>query len=62
MDRKDFNTIVSNEEIVETLEDNYEGDGNELKEDCYDVLKLALTEKGLDKAVEDSYGTSYYPT
>ncbi|WP_156877389.1 autotransporter outer membrane beta-barrel domain-containing protein [Psychrilyobacter atlanticus] len=62
LDRKDFNTIVSNEEIGEILEDNYEDNGNELKEDYYDALKLVSTEKGLDKAVEDSYGMSYYPT
>ena len=62
LDRKIFNTIVSNEKLGEILENNYKDNGNELKEDYYDALKLVSTEKGLDKAVEDSYGMSYYPT
>lgn len=61
LDRKDFNTIVSNEELGRILEDNYEENGDKFKEDYYDALKLVTTEKGLNKAAEDSYGMSYYP-
>lgn len=62
LDRKDFKTIVKNEELGEILEDNYEETGNRFKENYYDALKLVTTEKRLNKAAEDSYGMSYYPT
>ncbi|WP_028857251.1 autotransporter domain-containing protein [Psychrilyobacter atlanticus] len=62
LDRKDFNAIVSNEELGKILEDNYEENGDKFKENYYDALKLVTTEKGLNKAAEDSYGMSYYPT
>ncbi|UUV17121.1 hypothetical protein NRK67_04235 [Fusobacteria bacterium ZRK30] len=62
LDRKDFNTIVSNDQLGEILENNYEDNGDKFKEDYYDALKLVTTEKGLNKAAKDSYGMSYYPT
>lgn len=62
LERKDFNTIISNDDLGRILEDNYKDDGNETKEDYYDALKLVSTEDDLDKAAEDSYGMSFYPS
>jgi hypothetical protein len=60
--RKDFNTIIEDEDLARVLEDSYADDGNEAKEDYYDALKLTATEDELNTNVDKSYGMDIYPS
>ncbi len=60
LNRKDFSNIVENKKMGIVIENNYKDNGNKLKEDYYDALKLISTEKNLNKAVEDTFGIGFY--
>ena len=60
--KKDFSTLVENEQLGRILEDSYEDNGDKLKLNYYDALKLISSQEIFEGAVESSYGMNFYPT
>ena len=60
--KKDFNTLLEDEKLGGILEDSYEDNGDKLKLNYYDALKLISSQERFEDAVESSYGMKFYPT
>ena len=60
--KKDFNTFLEDEKLGGILEDSYEDNGDKLKLNYYDALKLISSQERFEDAIESSYGMKFYPT